>query len=118
LSALLLAAAILACSAAAAVAPERLAAEHLFTVGSPDELLASMRFTLPTLLASAAWRDSAAAAPLLLQRLVAALHAVEAAQQAAGQSAGLDVRSLLRACLLGARAWLPHDMWEQLAGLL
>ncbi|KAI3425383.1 hypothetical protein D9Q98_009147 [Chlorella vulgaris] len=102
--ALLLAASLVASSAAAAVSTHQLACDHISLAGEPHAALDALPFTLPTLIGSPAWQQGGAT-PLLLQRLAASLSSPQ-------------YQPLLRACLLGARHSLAPDMWALLATLL
>jgi hypothetical protein len=109
-------AAALVASMAAAHTSDELAADHVSCAGSPEGPMHNLPFTLPALLASPAWRAGNAAA-MLLQRLLAAVKAVQASPPPPGAQAQICSADLLRRCLLAARHQLPPDMWQQLAGL-
>ena len=115
MGAFLLAACIAASSAAASLDGAQVAADHVLAGSSAGAAVQGMPSTLPLLLACPAWQRSTASVNLLLTRLAAALQHLDGTQLA---SPDTDWRQLLRCCLLGARDFLPQDMWPVLAALL
>lgn len=114
-SSLQLSAAIADSSAAACLRTTQLAAEHVLCCSAGGAALPALPAALPLLLGSATWqRGGSGHTALLLQRLVAALEHTSGS----GKQPAADEQAVRRGCVLGARAWLPADLWPLLSCLL